>query len=114
VLIFYLGGLTLTGMVADEISLTNALCQIVTIAMCHYLITLARHRWPRVARLTDGTPLLLLERKQWRVETLKGMKVTEDDVMSVARVGGLRNFDEIDTAVLERNGEINVLPREED
>ena len=113
VLIFYLGGLTLTGMVADEISLTNALCQIVTIAACHYCIAAARSRWPWLARILDGTPLVLLEHKQWRVETLKGMKVADDDVMSVARVQGLRSLDEIDTAVLERNGEISILKAEE-
>ena len=112
VLIFYLGGLTLTGMVANEISLTNALCQIVTIAVCHYCIALARAKWPQVARILDGTPLVLLEHKQWRQETLKGMKVTDDDVMAVARVQGLRNLDEIDTAVLERNGMISVLEAE--
>ena len=113
VLIFYLGGLTLTGMVTDEISLTNAFCQIVTIAVCHYCITTARSRWPWVARILDGTPLVLLEHKQWRIETLKGMKITEDDVMSIARVQGLRTFDDIDTAVLERNGAISILKREE-
>ncbi len=111
VLIFYLGGLTLTGMVSDEISLTNALCQIVTIALCHYGIALARARWPRVARILDGTPLVLLEHKQWRTETLQGMRVTDEDVMAVARGAGLRTLEEIDTAVLERNGEINVTAK---
>jgi uncharacterized membrane protein YcaP (DUF421 family) len=33
VLIFYLGGLTLTGMVGDEVSLTNAVCQIITVGV---------------------------------------------------------------------------------
>lgn len=112
VLIFYLGGLTLTGMVADEISLTNALCQIVTIAVCHYCITIARTKWPWVARILDGTPLVLLEHRQWRVETLNGMRMTDDDVMAVARVQGVRNLEEIDTAVLERNGEISILKEE--
>lgn len=112
VLIFYLGGLTLTGMVANEISVTNAFCQIMTIAVCHYCITLARTKWPRVARILDGTPLLLLEHHEWRVETLEGMRVADDDVMAVARSQGLRNLDEIDTAVLERNGEISVLRKE--
>ncbi|MDQ2833959.1 MAG: DUF421 domain-containing protein [Acidobacteriota bacterium] len=108
-LVFYLGGLTLTGMVSNEFSLTNAFCQIVTIAACHYGIAMARAKWPRVARMLDGTPLVLLEKKQWRTETMHGMNVTDDDVMAVARAGGLRTLEDIDTAVLERNGEINAL-----
>ncbi len=39
VLVFFLGGLTLTGMVGDEVSLTNALCQIVAVAMAHTVLT---------------------------------------------------------------------------
>jgi uncharacterized membrane protein YcaP (DUF421 family) len=42
VLIFYLGGLTLTGMVGNEASLTNAICQILTVALCHYVYASAR------------------------------------------------------------------------
>ncbi|WP_213806162.1 YetF domain-containing protein [Granulicella sp. dw_53] len=109
VLVFYLGGLTLTGVVADEISLTNAITQIVTIALCHYTLTWLRTRSPRIARLLDGTPLILLERGRWRTDTLSGMKVQDDDVMASARVQGVKSLEEIDTAVLERNGEISIL-----
>jgi hypothetical protein len=48
VLIFYLGGLTLTDMVGDEFSLTNAICQIMTVAGVHWIITmvvLVTHVW---------------------------------------------------------------------
>ena len=53
VLIFYLGGLTLTGMVGMEVSLTNAFCQILTVGMCHYLIALARQRSSGLAQILD-------------------------------------------------------------
>ena len=113
ILIFYLGGLTLTGMVGMEVSLTNAFCQILTIAMCHYLITLARQRSSRVARMLDGTPLMLMEAKHWRADTMSRMGIQDDDVMAMARDQGLKTLDEIDTATLERNGEISIVPAEE-
>lgn len=109
VLIFYLGGLTLTGMVAADISLTNAICQIVTIALCHYGLTWARTKSSAIGRILDGTPLTLLEQGQWRTETLRGMRIQDDDVMAVARLKGLRTLDQIDVAVLEPNGEISIL-----
>ena len=113
VLVFYLGGLTLTGMVAEDISLTNAVCQIVTIALCHYVLTWAKGKSPGFGRILDGTPLTLLERGQWREEALRGMRIQDDDVMAVARTQGLRSLDEIDVAVLERNGEISILKTED-
>src|ERR1700753_1216658 len=66
VLIFFLGGLTLNGMVGNEVSLTNAVCQILTIAGGHYVLVWIRTRSPHVARLLDGTPLILMEGGTWR------------------------------------------------
>src|SRR6201996_8935768 len=66
VLIFYLGGLTLTGMVGNEASLTNAVTQILTVALCHYALAALRFRSDSFAQLLDGTPLILLESGNWR------------------------------------------------
>jgi uncharacterized membrane protein YcaP (DUF421 family) len=113
VLIFFLGGLTLTGMVGDEVSLTNAICQILALAATHYVIVFARTKSQRVARLLDGTPLVLLEGGQWRSNTLGKMGVQDDDVMAMARDQGLKSLDEIGTATLERNGEISIIKAEQ-
>lgn len=112
VFVFYLGGLTLTGMVANELSLTNAIFQIMTIAGVHWAITIARSRSPRLARVLDGTPLILLEGSYWRTQTMQMMGISDVDVMAIARDGDLRNFDNIHTATLERNGEISILSKE--
>lgn len=114
VLIFYLGGLTLTGMVGDEVSITNAVCQILTIALCHYGIALARFRSSRIARILDGTPLLLMEGGCWRSDTLSRMRIQDDDVMAMARDQGDKTLDQIGTAMLERNGEISILEHKQD
>jgi len=110
VLIFYLGGLTLTGMVGTEASLTNAVCQILTVAMCHYGLSSLRFRSPGLTRLLDGVPLILMEKQGWRTEALHGMMIKDDDVMAVAREQGIHNLSGIRMAVLETFGQITVLP----
>jgi uncharacterized membrane protein YcaP (DUF421 family) len=112
VLIFYLGGLTLTGMVGDEFSLTNAVCQIMTVAGVHWIITMIRARSPRLARLLDGTPLTLLEGGYWRTQTMRAMGISESDVMAMARDQNVRTLGGIHTATLERNGEISIIKQE--
>lgn len=114
VLIFFMGGLALTAMVADEASLTNAFIQIITIALGHYSIVWLRTRSPRIARLFDGTPLILLENKQWRSNTLSNMGIQDDDVMAMARDKGIKTPDQIELAVLERSGEISVIEADEE
>jgi uncharacterized membrane protein YcaP (DUF421 family) len=110
VLIFYLGGLTLTGLVGTEFSLTNAVCQILTVALCHYALSAVRFASDRAARLLDGSPLVLLESNKWREENMKQMNVLDDDVMDAARDKGIRDLSGIASAVLESFGEISIMP----
>ena len=114
ILIFFLGGLMLTAIVAEDASVTNAFCQIIAIAFAHYGLTVARSQSDTVAKLLDGTPLILMEGGQWRETTLRRMRIKDDDVMERARDQGLKTLDEIQTAVLERNGEISIIPKEDD
>ena len=108
VLIFFIGGLALTAIVGDEVSFTNALCQIITVGLGHYTLAWARSKSRRFARLVDGTPLVLLENHSWRSDTMKHMRIKDDDVIASARDSGIKTLQEIDLAVLERNGEISV------
>ena len=113
VLIFYLGGLSLTGMVGEEVSLTNAITQIFTVAICHYFLSLLRCKSDRLARILDGVPLVLMEKNSWRRETLVRMRIQDDDVMHTARQQGIKDLSGIKAAVLESYGEITIIPREE-
>jgi uncharacterized membrane protein YcaP (DUF421 family) len=113
VLVFYLGGLTLTGMVGNELSLTSAVCQIMTVAGVHWVITAIRAGFPRIARILDGTPLTLLEGGYWRSQTMRLMGISEADVMAMARDQNARTLSGIHTATLERNGEISIIKQQE-
>jgi uncharacterized membrane protein YcaP (DUF421 family) len=113
VLIFFSGGLTLTAVVADERSITNALCQIMAIAVAHYFLAWIRLKSPRIGRIVDGTPVVLLGKGQWHMESMQGLLIQDDDVMAAARDRGLETLDQIDYAVYERNGEITVIPVQE-
>jgi uncharacterized membrane protein YcaP (DUF421 family) len=39
------------------------------------------------------------------------MRIKDDDVIASARDSGMKTLQEIDRAVLERNGEISVAPK---
>lgn len=113
VLVFYLGGLTLTGMVGDEASLTNALTQILTVALCHYALAYLRYHSDAVAQMLDGTPLILLEHNEWRTDTMSRMRILDDDVMDMAREHKIKEHSGIGTAILEAFGEITIIERKE-
>ena len=114
ILIFFLGGLMLTAIVAEDSSLTNAFCQIIAVAFAHSCLTVFRSRSEAGAKMLDGRPLILMEGGYWRAHTMRRMRIKEDDVMERARDQGLKGLQDVETAVLERNGEISIIPKEND
>jgi uncharacterized membrane protein YcaP (DUF421 family) len=60
----------------------------------------------------DGTPLTVLEKGQWQVETMSKMRVADDDVMAAARTRGVKTLDQIKYAILERNGAISIIKKQ--
>jgi len=109
--IFFMGGVTLTSMVGDDRSFTNALIQIISIAFTHFVLTWLKMKSPAFGRIVDGTPLVLIKKGEWVTEVARGMRVHDDDVMATARAKGLQSLDEIDYAILERNGQISIIER---
>jgi uncharacterized membrane protein YcaP (DUF421 family) len=108
VLVFFIGGLALTAMVGDDPSFTNAACSILGIGLAHVAVSWIRWKWPRAARLLDGTPLVLLEGGQWRETVMQKMRVHDDDVMAAARDHGITTIHGVKAAIIERNGEITI------
>ena len=63
--------------------------------------------------MIDGTPLVLVQRGEWQEETMSGMRLAPEDVLAAARTKGIRGIEEIEYAVLERNGGISVIEKDE-
>ncbi len=110
VLIFFMGGVTLTPMIGDDRSLVNALLTIATIALTHFVLSWLKQVSPMMGRAIDGTPLVLLQKGEWQTEIMAKMAIQDNDVMATARDQGLKTLEEIEYAVLERNGEISIIP----
>jgi uncharacterized membrane protein YcaP (DUF421 family) len=85
---------------------------ILTVVLVHDSIAWAKSRWPRLGVLVDGTPLVLLEDGEWRLEVMRGMRVAPEDVMAAARAKGIRSIRQVKYAVLERTGAVSIIPRD--
>jgi uncharacterized membrane protein YcaP (DUF421 family) len=109
VLIFFIGGISIQAVVADDRSITNAFCDVAAIAMMHVLVTKLKQRFPTFGRIVDGTPVLVFENGQWNRNRMQHHGIQEEDVMAAARGQGLLRQDQIKYAVIERNGEISII-----
>ena len=113
VLVFLVGGVAILATVGMDRSVTNCCCAILTIGLLHRGMSAAKNRFPSLGRVVDGTPLVLLKNGEWQEEVMRGMKLDREDVSAAARTKGLRSTDQVQYAVLERNGGISIIESDE-
>jgi uncharacterized membrane protein YcaP (DUF421 family) len=112
VLVFLIGGVIIASTMGKDRSLTNSTCAVIMVGMLHRTVSYARNRWPGVGRIIDGMPLVLYRKGAWQGEAMHQMKLDPEDILAVARTKGIRGLEEIDYAILERNGQISILSKD--
>ena len=113
VIIFLMGGIIILTTVGDDKSVTNCTCAVITAGLMHRMVSGLKSRYPRFGAVVDGTPLILLEQGQWKKDVMDHMGLADDDVMASARTKGMRTLEQIKYAILERNGGISVIQKDE-
>lgn len=112
VIVFIIGGIIIQSVVGDDRSMINAVCTVLVIGLLHRSVSYFKMRWPRLGAIVDGTPLVLLQHGRWQTEVMHRMRLQDTDVMAAARTKGLERLDQIDYAILERNGGISIIKAE--
>lgn len=114
VLLLIIAETTQQGLLGQDYSITGALLLIVTLISAEIGLTLLKQRSRRIDRWIEGEPVVLVENGRLQQEVLHAERVDEDDVMEAARRWrGLERLDQIKLAVLERDGNITIVPREQ-
>jgi len=113
ILLFLIGGMTIQAIVYDDRSLTNALLAVITIGINHVFVAWFKEKSETFRKIADGTPIVIIEKGHWYEDRMYRMRLCDQDVMSVARQSGISHLEEIDTAIVERNGAISIYKRKE-
>jgi uncharacterized membrane protein YcaP (DUF421 family) len=112
VLLLIVAETTQQALVGDDSSVTGAFLLIVVLVGTDVLLSLVKRWSPRLDRLIEGQPLVILRngvplRRRMHLE-----RVDEEDILTAARERhGLERLEQIKRAVLERNGAISIVPR---
>jgi len=113
VLLLIIAETTQQALLGEDFSLTNAGLLIVTLMVIDIGLSLLRERWPRLDRLIEGLPLILVEDGRLIKERVEQSRVDEEDILAAARESqGIERMDQIKYAVLERNGGISIIPKQ--
>ncbi|GAA5038124.1 uncharacterized membrane protein YcaP (DUF421 family) [Thermocatellispora tengchongensis] len=112
VLLLIISEATQQALLGEDFSVTMALLVILTLVGLDRLADFLGWRFPRVGKVIDGTPVVLIERGRLLEDRMRQHHLDIDLVLQEARTNqGIRSADEIDYAILERSGAISVIPK---
>jgi uncharacterized membrane protein YcaP (DUF421 family) len=101
------------GMVGNSYSLTNAFVLVITLVIIDVGLSLLKQRSHTVDKWLEGTPIVIVEHGRPLRDRMDRARVADDDVLTAARLlHGLERMEQVKYAVVERSGEISIIPAE--
>jgi uncharacterized membrane protein YcaP (DUF421 family) len=109
--------LLLVGEVTGEVllgeqSVTAATLAVVTLLTLSWAFDVLTFRSKKFDKVVNDSPTLLVEHGSLIEDRARSFRVDEDDILQQARSSqGLERLDQIKYAVLERDGQISIVPQ---
>jgi uncharacterized membrane protein YcaP (DUF421 family) len=112
VLLLIIAEATQQGLIGDDFSVTKALLLITTLVGIDVGLSLLKDRSRLLHKLIEGVPLVLVADGKVLADRMQRARVDEEDVLQAARERqGVESMDQIKYSVLERTGEISIIPK---
>jgi len=114
VLLLIIAETTQQALIGDDFSIITAVVLISTLFVIEISLTLLKQRSPSLDKFLEGEPVVPVENGRPLKERMDLERIDLDDILEAARRWrGLERIDQIKFAVLERDGNITVIPRTE-
>jgi uncharacterized membrane protein YcaP (DUF421 family) len=113
ILLIVLGDSIQQGLTQDDYSVTGAFIAIGTIAALQVLTSWGAFRFPRLRRVLDGHPIVLVEDGKVIEKNLRRERLTMDDLAQQARSNQIASIADIQWAIFEPSGTISFLEKKQ-
>jgi uncharacterized membrane protein YcaP (DUF421 family) len=112
VLLLIISETTQQAMVDGDHSMTNGALLILTLVGADILLSLLKQWSPALETVMDGTAVILIRNGRVLQERLQRERIDVADILEAAREQrGLTDLDQIEMAILERSGQISIIPK---
>jgi uncharacterized membrane protein YcaP (DUF421 family) len=113
VLLLIISEATQQALIGEDNSMINCAIVVSTLIGLNILMSLLKQRSPWFDRLLDDIPLVIVADGKPLKDRMEKARVDEDDVLDAAReLHGLESMEQIRHAILERDGQISIIPRQ--
>lgn len=111
VLLLIISETTQQALVGNDASIINSLLLILTLVGASIALSLARQYIPALEKVLDSAPVVVMQKGKLLKRAMDRVRVDKDDILEAARqLHGLKALSQIEYAIVERNGEISIIP----
>ena len=93
--------------------LLHGIIPIVALVLLELLFSVLVIKSEFMRRLVTGSPVQIIKDGKLLMKRLSHLRICIDDVMEQLRLAGYSSISEIDSAIIETNGQLSVVPKEE-
>jgi uncharacterized membrane protein YcaP (DUF421 family) len=114
ILLLMISEATQQALLGNDFSMTNAVLVITTLIVIDIGFSLLQQRFPGIGPWVEDVPLVLVNEGQVLKQRMDKVRISESDILEAARAKqGLERMDQIKYAVLERTGEVSIIPKQQ-
>ncbi len=99
---------------SDKIPITRGIVPVFTLVLLELIFSVLVLKSEFWRKLITGSPAQVIKDGEFDKKKLKRLRITIDDVNEQLRLAGYSSISQIDSAILETNGQISIIPKEEE
>jgi uncharacterized membrane protein YcaP (DUF421 family) len=113
VVLMVLGDTIQQGLTQDDYSVTGAVIAVSTLAAMQLAGSYLSFRSIRLRKVLEGEPIVIIEDGKLIEKNINRERMTADEVAEAMRLQSIASFDDVKWAIIERNGKISFIPRDQ-
>ncbi len=114
VLLLIISEVTQQALVGEDYSITASLILILTLVGTDLLFSYIKTKFKKFEKVTEGVPLIIVAEGKPLKDRMAKSRVSEEDILEAARnLHGLERMEQIKYAVLEIDGTISVISKDD-
>lgn len=113
VLTLIIADLATIPMAESSVPVLHGVIPLLTLVVVHYFLTLISKNSIKFGNFISGKPVIVINPKGIDEKALHSLNITVDDLFEAIRGTGYFNLEEVQYAIMETNGTVNVLPKAE-
>lgn len=97
---------------SDKIHILQGIIPVFTLVLLEFILSMLVLKSVTMRKIITGTPRQIIKDGKFDKEQLRNLRITLDDVNEQLRIAGYSSISQIDSAIIETNGQLSIIPKE--